>query len=172
MNAPPSVTGPSTSSKKSRASLAFGLEMMDELADFLAQVFRCVGYPHPAASPDIILEPVLEHVRDAHQIHIDPATLSAPDVVVPADGLPRHHAAQPCLLLCFPNRRVARSFAIVDRAFRHNPPFAPCCCDEGDLNVVVADPIRNYGRLRMYTRHPYSLSWAGLCSTPAFEKRN
>src|SRR6185436_13284593 len=54
-------------------------------------------------------------------------------------------------------RRFAWPLAIVDRTFRHDPPFTSRRGHKRHLEAPLADPIRNRRRLPAYPRHPLLL---------------
>src|SRR5262249_22515635 len=71
---------------------------------------------------------------------------------------PGHDAAETRLLFGLADGRVPWSFAWIDGAFRHDPALAGRRGHERDLNAILADPVKDHGRLMVYTRHRSSPS--------------
>src|SRR5262249_47488791 len=58
-------------------------------------------------------------------------------------------------------------FPGVDRPLGHHPSLAARCRDEGDLETLLVNSIRNHGRLSMHARHPSSLMTTALRVPPS-----
>ena len=130
---------------------------MDELPQLFPQAGRGIGDAHPASPPKLVLEPVLEHVGDAHQVDVHPTRAIAVDVTIAAERLPRDNAPQAGFFLGFADRRVAGPLTVVDRPLRHDPALAPGCRHQRHFDALLADPIGNHRRLLAYPRHPFLL---------------
>ena len=96
-------------------------DAVDELPELVAHTGRRIRDRHPAASTELRLAPVIEHVGDAHQVHIDPTGAIAVHMSITTERLPRDHAPQAGFLFGFADRRVARSLTFIDPALRDNP---------------------------------------------------
>ena len=87
---------------------------MDERLQLGSQAFDGVGDTHPPALPDLVFEPVVELSRHPHDINIDATDVVALSAMVTADGVACDDAAEASLLLGFADRRLTRTFAVVD----------------------------------------------------------
>src|SRR5688572_12826564 len=102
----------------------------DELPQLRSQARRGIDDPHPASPPETILEPMVEHVGDAHREHVHSTEAVAVEMTIVTDRPPRDNTQESGFLLGLPNRRLARLFAMVDRALRHDPAPAARSGDE------------------------------------------
>src|SRR5690242_9398465 len=136
---------------RSRAQLH--IQVMDQPLQFSAQVIRGFGNAHPTSAPHVIFEPTIGDICHTHRVDVHAPATVAPDVVVAAERFACDDTAQSGFFLRLADRRVAWSLALVDRPFRHDPALACGRCHEGDLDALVADPIRDHGSLLKYTRH-------------------
>jgi hypothetical protein len=119
-------------------------DVVDEPPQLSPQTCRGIRERHPTSPPKLLLEPVLEHLCDAHQIDVDVIGSVAVDVEITAERLTCDNAEQSCFFLGFADCRVARLLAVVDRPLRHDPPFARGRRHQGHLDALFANPIRNY----------------------------
>src|SRR5262245_61056860 len=146
-----------------RSRVQLDVQVMDQPLELAPQAVRRVGNAHPAPAPHVILEPTLRDVCDPHREDVHPPATVALHVVVATERFPRHYAAQSGFFLRFPYRRVARSLALVDRAFRYDPPLACGRRHERNLDALLVDPIGDHGCLLKYTRHLSSSRGSELC---------
>ena len=100
------------------------VETLNELLELGAEARGGVLDRQPAAPPEIVFVPLVEHPRDSHQIDIDEAGAVAVFVTIPAHAPAADDALQPGFLFGFTNCGVARAFIVADGALRDDPPLA------------------------------------------------
>src|SRR5262245_10598065 len=130
------------------------LDGVDELLQLFAQAGRRGGDTHPPPPSQSVFEPVVEHIGDAHQIHVHSAGTLTLDAQILTKRLSRDDAQQACFLLGLSNRRFTWLLPVVDGSLRHHPTLAPGGRDQGHFDPLLADPIGNHRRLLVYAGHP------------------
>src|SRR5262245_1317492 len=100
---------------------------------------------------------MLEDVGYPHGVNVHLAWTVSVDVKVAAEGSARDHPQETGLFFSLADRRIPRLLSFVHPAFWQDPAPASRRGNQRHLDAILANSIRDYGRLSVCWWHPFLL---------------